>query len=150
VVVEEGEAKRKAAEVEWMTKAVATPALATPPPPPPSPPYGVSGPSMPTHKHRHTFSDMAHRCRCRVVLDEVAIEISRPRSHVEAEGMSRGQTNRSSLHSTTPCGSNDEDILPTLEICLHIAIEVVCHLKMAQERRLLLVEEVSLVDFLLY
>jgi hypothetical protein len=83
-------------------------------------------------------------------LDEVAIEIGRPRSHVEAEGMSRGQTNRSSLHSTTPCGSNDEDLLPTLEICLHIAIEVVCRLKMAQERRLLLVKEVSLVDFLLY
>jgi hypothetical protein len=37
----------------------------------------------------------------------------------------------------------------THEIHLHIAIEVICRLWMAQEMRLLLDEELSLVDFLL-
>jgi hypothetical protein len=44
---------------------------------------------------------------------------------------------------------NDEDSLPTPEIRMHIAIEVICYLKMAQEMRSLSLEELSLIDFLL-
>jgi hypothetical protein len=42
-----------------------------------------------------------------------------------------------------------EDSLLTLEIRLHIAIEVVGHLRMAYEMRSLSDDELSLVDFLL-
>jgi hypothetical protein len=44
---------------------------------------------------------------------------------------------------------NVEDSLPTPEILLHIAIEVVGRLRLAQETRSLSDEELSLVDFLL-
>jgi hypothetical protein len=118
-------------------------------PPPPSNPHDVSGPSTPAHKHRRTFSDGAHRCRRRVVLGVAATDVGAPRLHAEVEGMLRLPPNRSAFPSVAPCDSNDEDPLPTLEIRLYIAIEVVYHLKMAQEIMLLLVEELSLVDFLL-
>jgi hypothetical protein len=118
-------------------------------PPPPSPPHGVSGPSTHAHKHRCTFSDGARQCRRRVVLVVATTDIGVPRPHAEAKGMSRVPPNWSALPSVAWCDSNDEDPLPTLEIRLHIAIEVVYRLKMAQEMRLLLVEELLLVDFLL-
>jgi hypothetical protein len=63
VVVEEGEAKRKAqeiermvAKVEWATKAVAAHGSGYSP----SPPYDVSSPSMLVHKLHRTFSDRGH------------------------------------------------------------------------------------------
>jgi hypothetical protein len=77
---------------------------------------------------------------------DVVIVLSRARSPLTSVGQGRtqrskgcrgGHHNQSPLHSTTPCGSNDEDSLPTLEIHLHIAIEVVCHLKIVQKMKLL-------------
>jgi hypothetical protein len=79
----------------------------------------------------------------------VGTDISVPKSHLEVEGMPRGAANWSLLHSTSLCGTKDEDSLPTLEIRLHITIEVVCHLKMVQETRSLSVKELSLVEFVL-
>jgi hypothetical protein len=96
-----------------------------------------------------SFSDGAHGYHHHVVVGVVAIDIDGPRSHAEAEEVSWEPVNQASLPSTTLCVSNGEDSLPTLEICLHIAIEVVGHLKMAHEMRSLSVEELSLVDFLL-
>jgi hypothetical protein len=96
-----------------------------------------------------SFSDGAHRYHHRVVVGVVAIDIDGPRSHADAEEVSWEPANRASLPSTTLCVSNGEDSLPTVEIRLHIAIEVVGHLKMAHEMRSLSVEELSLVDFLL-
>jgi hypothetical protein len=73
---------------------------------------------------------------------------SEPRSLAVEEVVSRGPSNRSLSLSVVPCVS-DDDSLSTPEIRLHIAIEEVCHLKMAQETRSLSIEELSLVDFLL-
>jgi hypothetical protein len=57
--------------------------------------------------------------------------------------------NPSLLPSVAPGDSNLEEFLHTLEVCMHIAIEVVCRLRMAQEMRSLTAEVASLVDFLL-
>jgi hypothetical protein len=78
----------------------------------------------------------------------VATANSEPRSLAVEEVVSRGSSNRSQSLSVVPCVS-DDDSLSMPEIRLHIAIEEVCHLKMAQETRSLSIEELSLVDFLL-
>jgi hypothetical protein len=51
--------------------------------------------------------------------------------------------------SDAPGGRNVEDSLPALELCLHIAIEVIGRLHLAQETRSLSCEELSLIAFLL-
>jgi hypothetical protein len=56
------------------------------------PSHGVSDPSTPARKHRHTHSDGAHRCR--VVPSVVAMANDEARLHVVEEEMSRGPANR--------------------------------------------------------
>jgi hypothetical protein len=56
---------------------------------------------------------------------------------------------RSSHPSVAPSACNVEDSLPTPELRLYIAIEVIGHLRLVQEMRLLSCEEHSLIAFLL-
>jgi hypothetical protein len=108
------------------------------PPPLPSPP----------HKRGRLISDGAHRCCRRVDLGMVPNGTDESKLFVEVEGMLR--VPRSLQPSVASGAINAEDSLPTPEIRMHIAIEVVCLLRLAQETRSLSDEEFSLVEFLLH
>jgi hypothetical protein len=89
----------------------------------------------PSHKCGCLSSDGACRCHCR--------------ANDANEAIGKVRVIRSPQISVALGASNVEDSLPTPEILLHIAIEVVGRLRLAQETRSLFDEELSLVDFLL-
>jgi hypothetical protein len=87
-------------------------------------------PPSPPRKCDCLLSDEAHRCRHCVLPGMVAFDTMVSRSLDEEEGSLR--VLRSPRPSDAPGGTNLEDSLPAPELHLHIAIEVVGCLCLAQ------------------
>jgi hypothetical protein len=92
----------------------------------------ISTPPSSPRKHGRLLSPETRWCHRHVLSGMVANDTDESGSLVVVEELS------------------DEDPLPSSELRLHIAIEVVCHLRMVQETRSLVDEELSLFVFLLH
>jgi hypothetical protein len=87
-------------------------------------------PPSPPHKCGHFSKDEARRCHLYVLSGMVAFSTMEFGSFDEEEGSLR--VPQSSRPSDVPGASNVEDSLNAPELRLHIVIEVVGHLRLAQ------------------